>query len=926
MARLDPANETGTQSSGPPASPDHVIEAGAGAVVLPYGDLLLQAEYSRFGGDLILEAPNGETVQITGYFNQDSPPDLFTLAGAKISAGLAAKLAGPQNPGEFAQASGQSALEEPIGEVDAIKGTITVIRNDGTQVTLAEGDPLFQGDTIVSGPGAALGIIFVDKSTMSMASESRIVLDELIYDPATAQGSQLFNVVQGAFVFTSGAIGKNDPDSVGVTTPVATIGIRGTKYAVSVDSVDGASSVTIFEGAVVVQNAAGTALLTSIGESTLISSQTVPPSQVYIMPPDVQERTYGDAISFHPPPQSIPGFGDDEAFLDNMADQLSEIETAAGETQPSPAQPAQTTDAPVTAPEARLGSSGSLGDDNPDSPPPDSGPDTTAATAETIVDDIVDGAEEVIDDVEDVVDDVENVVDEVEDEVEDVVDEVEDVVEDVVDDVEEVVEEEVEDVVDEVEDVIPEVSLSVTAGRGAEDSAIPLSIAVATTGETADYTLEIQVTGIPVDAILTNENGETFTGASTYLFTPEQLAGLTVTPAPNSSANFDIGVAATLVNSSGLVAQIVGPINDEVIVDAVADTPDLVAGIGNTVTGTSEAALFSADLNIQAALSDTNTTNAQGEQVSAESLLMNLYGIPSNAIVWNSSGVLAVTANSISLNTEDLDGLKITVPVGAPDFQLTLIAQTHEADLESGDQSFSAPIIQTLEIDVPTIVDSVEDVIETVEDGVEEVEDGIGQVIDDIEDGVEDILDDIGGVLDQGVGQLVIGSVFGDTIVSEGYGDTIYGGNGKDTLTANDSDDVLYGGNANDTLIVDYDSFPTDDGAPVSFGEIDGGRGTDTLSIVSGAEDHLSMSGDQLSGVSNIEAIDLSGVAGGATLSLSVEDLVSVSGKDDLKILLSDDDTVEIDGQQVTESTTFSHDGGEISLIIEQAPPPESIT
>src|SRR3546814_9234707 len=94
----------------------------------------------------------------------------------------------------------------------------------------------------------------------------------MICDPATQTGNQAFSLIQGAFVTASGAIGKFDPESVSVRTPVATIGIRGTKYGVSIDSVSGETTVTILEGAVRITNDAGAIELREAGQSTLISS------------------------------------------------------------------------------------------------------------------------------------------------------------------------------------------------------------------------------------------------------------------------------------------------------------------------------------------------------------------------------------------------------------------------------------------------------------------------------------------------------------------------------------------------------------------------------------------------------------------------------------------------------------------------------
>ena len=58
-----------------------------------------------------------------------------------------------------------------------------------------------------------------------------MVLDELTFDPTSLEGSSSFSVVQGVFVFVSGEIAANNPDDMVVRTPVATLGIRGTKVA-----------------------------------------------------------------------------------------------------------------------------------------------------------------------------------------------------------------------------------------------------------------------------------------------------------------------------------------------------------------------------------------------------------------------------------------------------------------------------------------------------------------------------------------------------------------------------------------------------------------------------------------------------------------------------------------------------------------------
>ena len=122
-----------------------------------------------------------------------------------------------------------SELTQPIGNVEASDGNVWAVRADGSRVELQPGDPVFQGDRIETGDAGAVGVEFTDGSAFSLGANGDLVIDEMIYNPATQEGSSFFSVAQGAFSFVSGAIAKTTPDGMMVQTPVATIGVRGTK-------------------------------------------------------------------------------------------------------------------------------------------------------------------------------------------------------------------------------------------------------------------------------------------------------------------------------------------------------------------------------------------------------------------------------------------------------------------------------------------------------------------------------------------------------------------------------------------------------------------------------------------------------------------------------------------------------------------------
>ena len=84
-----------------------------------------------------------------------------------------------------------------------------------------------------------------------------MILDTFVYNPAEGTGT-LKMAVTGAFRFVSGQVTKQPNTEVAVTTPVATVGIRGTEFwGGPID--DQALGVFLIEGEVSVTNAAGEA-------------------------------------------------------------------------------------------------------------------------------------------------------------------------------------------------------------------------------------------------------------------------------------------------------------------------------------------------------------------------------------------------------------------------------------------------------------------------------------------------------------------------------------------------------------------------------------------------------------------------------------------------------------------------------------------
>ena len=291
-------------ASGPIVEAASVVldAAGASQLEIPGGTFLLDADFSREGPDLLLIGEDGTTVLIRDFFATGEPPILVTEGGARVTAELAEALAGPVAPGQYAQA-GDAALGEPIGSVETADGGVTATRVDGSTVTLSVGSPVFQGDVLETGGGGAIGIVFVDSSTFSLDENGRMVLDEMVFDPDSGTGTSAFSVVKGVFTFVSGQIAQSGTDAMTVTTPVMSIGIRGTKVA-GVAAAEGSdNTVTLLAnddgsvGEISLTNSGGVVLLNVANQTSTITSFNLPPAAPIILPAAAVQNLYGDALN-----------------------------------------------------------------------------------------------------------------------------------------------------------------------------------------------------------------------------------------------------------------------------------------------------------------------------------------------------------------------------------------------------------------------------------------------------------------------------------------------------------------------------------------------------------------------------------------------------------------------------------------------------
>jgi hypothetical protein len=161
-----------------------------------------------------------------------------------------------------------------VGDVEKIQHSASATFQQQTR-NLTHKAPVFFEDLLQTGPAARLSVILDDGSDLTLGENSRLLIDDFVYSPRKKTGRMALKALQGAFLFIGGRVEYIPDAEVSITTPGATLGIRGT--SVWGGPIDNAYGILTLDGEVTVSNNAGSVILTA-GQGTMISSANIAPS------------------------------------------------------------------------------------------------------------------------------------------------------------------------------------------------------------------------------------------------------------------------------------------------------------------------------------------------------------------------------------------------------------------------------------------------------------------------------------------------------------------------------------------------------------------------------------------------------------------------------------------------------------------------
>ncbi len=206
-----------------------------------------------------------------------------------------------------------------IGKVTEQLNAPPTIQRQNNTLTASKGTGVEMNDAIKTAQGK-VGITFEDDTKVQVNENSKLVIDDFVYDPKSKAGKLGAKVALGTVRYASGQIAKNSPQNVNLNTPSATVAVRGTDFTATVDEL-GESTIILLPscpndrpmrsrrdieagcktGTIEVSNDAGTVILNQPFQVTKVQSRTHPPTPPKVL--DLSEMAISNLLIISPPPE-----------------------------------------------------------------------------------------------------------------------------------------------------------------------------------------------------------------------------------------------------------------------------------------------------------------------------------------------------------------------------------------------------------------------------------------------------------------------------------------------------------------------------------------------------------------------------------------------------------------------------------------------
>ena len=183
-------------------------------------------------------------------------------------------------------ASGVQA--DSIGDIVESTGIGQIVRNNEEIVVSGAQIPVQLNDEAKTGNGRML-IEFLDKAELALKEHSEVLIDEIYYDPDPSLSKMSMKFTMGTARFASGRLGLVNKANIDISTPTASIAVRGTDFTTTVDEL-GRSLIILLpddkgdpSGEIIVSNEGGEVTLKDAYAATMVTSLDQSPTRTVVV-------------------------------------------------------------------------------------------------------------------------------------------------------------------------------------------------------------------------------------------------------------------------------------------------------------------------------------------------------------------------------------------------------------------------------------------------------------------------------------------------------------------------------------------------------------------------------------------------------------------------------------------------------------------
>ncbi len=192
--------------------------------------------------------------------------------------------------------------QTPASRVYVVNGTVSVAKGTTPPHQVTGDETIASGTMINTGDDSAALLKFEDGEVVTMQANSAFQVTTYHYEAKNIGKSSIdFSMFKGAMRFITGKIGQQRKQAFRLTTPNATIGIRGTDFMVAM--VDDSVYSQVISGDIIVENTVGAAVI-SASQTAAVASAMSP--VVRIEAAAIPAGTFTELPSIPVDPAAIP--------------------------------------------------------------------------------------------------------------------------------------------------------------------------------------------------------------------------------------------------------------------------------------------------------------------------------------------------------------------------------------------------------------------------------------------------------------------------------------------------------------------------------------------------------------------------------------------------------------------------------------------